>query len=306
MYIDRKKEPTGESAEDLCDLDAILGRTIELPRKHADFVPPVFADEWPPERLSSITPRSSADEVRRAIEWVDELVGWFHSVDLPQGLSTPGGRGWEIRAETFDIASLVAGASVLDLGSMEGGDLFCAQDAGAASVTSCDVDNYFGYDLGRNSAWDYTVERYLEAKRRGPEWEWAFFNSKRLGFELCRRARGSNAQRISSSIYDLDPGVHGIFDVTYCFGLLYHLRHPLLAIDKLRAVTGRVALVNNQITPEADANHVAFYPETWRGAHTNWFVPTPEAFLGMLSSAGFSRLEVVGMHDNSMSVMCTV
>lgn len=280
----------------------LTGHTLNLRCRHIDFRPPASTGEWPPAELERITSDSSTDDIQAAIEWVANTAGWFHSVDLPQGISTPGGRGWEARSKSFNIPSIVSGRSVLDIGAMEGGDTFNAERHGAASVTVCDVDNYFGYDLGRNSAWDEIVERYLAARAAGPDQEWAFMNAKRLGFELCRRARESNAKRISASIYDLDPAVHGVFDVTFCFGLLYHLRHPLLAIDRLRAVTGQVALINNQIAGTGD-HEMRFYAETWRGSHTNWFVPTPECFLDMLTSSGFRKLEVVAISETSMSVL---
>ena len=145
------------------------------------------------------------------------------------------------------------------------------------------------------------MTKYLDAKDDGPFTEWAFLNAKRIGFEFCRRARGSNATRVSASVYDLRPETHGVFDVVYCFGLLYHFRHPLFALDRVRAVTGEVALINNQVQGTGP-NQLGFYNEMWRGSYTNWFVPTPECFLDMLSSSGFSRLEVVHQSGTSMAV----
>lgn len=290
-----------EEAEPL----GLLGASLELSARHESFTPPTDLGEWPPRRLDGIGPGSGPEELSRAVEWVGELAGWFHSIDLPGGVTTPGGRGWESRARAFDFARRMPGARVLDLGAMEGGDSFAAEAAGADTVTACDVDNYFGYDLGRNSAWDHVVDRYLAARARGPEHEWAFMNAKRLGFELCSRARGSKALRVSGSVYDLDPRVHGTFDVVCCFGLLYHLRHPLLAIDRLRAVTESCLLVNNQVAGTG-SGRLAYFDQTWRGSHTNWFVPTPECFLEMLSSSGFCRLEVVGQSATSLSVVCHV
>jgi tRNA (mo5U34)-methyltransferase len=67
----------------------------------------------------------------------------------------------------------------------------------------------------------------------------------------------------------------GSFDLVFCFGLLYHLENPLLAIRHLRAMTKELLLVEGVISPgeepsmtlidEASSqdqglNHVAFYP----------------------------------------------
>src|SRR3546814_14092564 len=56
------------------------------------------------------------------------------------------------------------------------------------------------------------------------------------GFYELSRILGSKAKREHKSIYDLAPKGDGLFDLIFNFGLLYHLRHPLLALDKTRAV----------------------------------------------------------------------
>ena len=43
-------------------------------------------------------------------------------------------------------------------------------------------------------------------------------------------------KRTEMSVYNISPEIIGIFDVIFFFGTLYHLRYPLLALDKLAAV----------------------------------------------------------------------
>lgn len=67
----------------------------------------------------------------------------------------------------------------------------------------------------------------------------------------------------------------GQFDLVFCFGLLYHLENPLLAIRHLQAMTGRLLLIEAVIFPgnepimglvdevssdDQGLNHFAFYP----------------------------------------------
>lgn len=292
------------AAIDAAEAGVRPGVRVELPRRHGAFTPPSVSGPWPPKPLASICPDSDPSELRAAVDWVREKVGWFHSVDLPGGVRTPGSRGWARRAEMFGIPGLVDGRRVLDLGAMEGGDTFHAESCGA-SVTAMDVDNYFGYDLGHNAAWDSIVDDYLDAASRGPEEEAVWLNAKRLGFELCRRARGSSAERISGSVYDLDPSAHGRFGVVFCFGLLYHLRHPLLALDRIRSVAEGPVLVNTQ-TSASGENRLDFFVNTWRERYTNWFVPTPACFIDLLSSSGFTSLEVVDVNERATAVVCGV
>jgi SAM-dependent methyltransferase len=74
-----------------------------------------------------------------------------------------------------------------------------------------------------------------------------------------------------------DPGVRslGTFDLTLCFGLLYHLENPLLAIRHLHALTKSLllaesvihqgdepsmVLVDEAISDDQGLEHIAFYP----------------------------------------------
>jgi tRNA (mo5U34)-methyltransferase len=57
-------------------------------------------------------------------------------------------------------------------------------------------------------------------------------------FQLCAGALGSKVTRPQvHSIYALDPSVMGTFDLVMFFGLLYHLKHPLLGTKKVAAMT---------------------------------------------------------------------
>ncbi len=281
------------------------GACVDLPVRHREFRPDMTGKMLKPIDFSHLRDAPLSD-VKAAIAWVEEKAGWFHSVDLKHGIATPGGRGWEERRELFRIPDAVRGKTVLDIGAMEGGDTFCAEDAGAASVTALDVDNYFDYDSGLNAAWDYTVDRYLQAKQEGPESEWVFLNSKRFGFELCRQVRHSHAERISGAVYDLSPSKHGMFDIVYCFGLLYHLRNPLLALDRIAAVTKDRLFICSQIFNgyAPYANTMLYYNDTWRGSYTNWFVPTPQALIDMAGSSGFKRIEVIASTDTQTYLAC--
>jgi SAM-dependent methyltransferase len=48
---------------------------------------------------------------------------------------------------------------------------------------------------------------------------------------------------------ELRPQEFGVFDLVLCFGLLYHLENPLRALRRLRAMTGKVLLVESVCVP---------------------------------------------------------
>jgi hypothetical protein len=62
-------------------------------------------------------------------------------------------------------------------------------------------------------------------------------------FEIYRAALGSRARTYMVNVYDLNPASLGTFDLVMFFGVLYHLRHPILALQKVASVcTGTVLM----------------------------------------------------------------
>lgn len=141
---------------------------------------------------------------------MNALPGWYHNIDLGGGLVTPG-RGlhalWDIDRRLMALVDF-HGKAVLDIGAMDGMWSFEAERRGAASVVATD-------------AYPWGLERFLFCKRA-----------------LNSRVRG----HYDVSVYELATaltnrlGSRPSFDVVLCFGVLYHLRDPLLALAQIRSV----------------------------------------------------------------------
>jgi SAM-dependent methyltransferase len=88
-----------------------------------------------------------------------------------------------------------------------------------------------------------------------------------------------------------DPSLRslGRFDLVFCFGLLYHLENPLLAIRHLRAMTEKVLLVEGVIFPgdEPTMGLVDEGPSEDQGLNHIAFYPTEACLQKMLYCAGF-------------------
>lgn len=73
------------------------------------------------------------------------------------------------------------------------------------------------------------------------------------------RERYASEQNVSTALLDLDPPPSGVtlpgeranatFDVVFCYGLLYHLSRPDLALDFLASATGGVLLLESIVKP---------------------------------------------------------
>src|SRR5258708_3491084 len=68
-----------------------------------------------------------------------------------------------------------------------------------------------------------------------------FSGREPLGYDE-ERCRG-----FDMAVYDADAAKLGRFDVVFFFGVLCHLRHPLLALDKVAALCDREIYVESAI-----------------------------------------------------------
>lgn len=231
------------------------------------------------EILDEPTTNSASDALREAIT---AQPYWYHKIELPDGIVTP---GWApLDAKSYGILDDLTGKRVLDVGAWDGFWTFEALKRGASQAVA--IDDFSDY-LGS-----------LE-KRDRPGWQ---------TFDLCRDALGYDdnvCQRVEMSVYDLSEERLGRFDVVFCFGVLYHLRHPLLALDCLAGVCDESLHVESAILDDFspyrgglgrgyDGSQMVmeFYPDDQYGNnHTNWWTPTIHCLGHMVRSAGFQHVE---------------
>lgn len=202
------------------------------------------------------------DDLRRRAE----EIRWFHSIELAPGVVTRGLDDTRKRVDVLQLPGDLSGRSVLDVGAWDGFFSFEAERRGATRVVAAD-----------HFAW------------HGENW------STKEGFELARSARRSRVEDVDVDVLDLDPARLGRFDLVLFLGVLYHMRHPLLALEKVASVTGGQLIVETAVDCTWTRRPAAaFYPGHGLQADpTNWWGPNPEAVVGMLRAVGFARIEVV-------------
>jgi tRNA (mo5U34)-methyltransferase len=221
---------------------------------------------------ASAEPRDAA-EIRRA---VDSHPLWYHTIDVGQGVVTP---GW------FDLRPIVdampwpdvRGKRCLDVGTYDGFLAFELERRGAAEVVATDISDPAGWDLPwRTRQQAEQVIASMAGEKTG------------RGFEIAKRARGSAAERVEVSIYDLSPETVGTFDVVVCGSLLLHLRDPVRGLEAIRGVCTGHFLSTETIRPELGLLHrrrpVA---ELEGGDNGQWWIPNVAGHRRMLTAAGF-------------------
>jgi tRNA (mo5U34)-methyltransferase len=196
---------------------------------------------------------------------------WFHRIDLGRGLVTPGCDDTPAKLARTGLPADLTGRSVLDVGAWDG---------------------FFSFECERRGA-----KRVLAA-----DWFPADGWPNRDGFDLARRALGSRVEHRTLDVLDLSPETAGVFDVVLLLGVLYHMKHPLLALERLASVCGGMLILETHVDLlDCPRPAMAFYPGTEvNGDPTNWCGPNPPMIEAMLRTVGFRKVVLhAGPYDAS-------
>lgn len=228
--------------------------------------------------LKNETREITEDELRARI---DALGPWFHNMEIGGVRTAPDHFLYDYPANKFErfahaIPEDLTGRTVLDIGCNGGFYSIEMKRRGAERVVGVDSD-----------------ERYLAQARFAAEMLDADIEFSKL------------------SVYDV-AALGERFDVVIFMGVLYHLRHPLLALDLVREhVAGDMMLFQSMQRGSGDIHpferdydfgevahfdHPAypklhFVEDRYSGDPTNWWVPNRACAEAMLRSSGFDILE---------------
>jgi len=188
---------------------------------------------------------------------------WFHTIELGNGIVTPGIDDTPRKLKSIGIPDSLRGMTVLDLGAADGFFSFEAERRGAQRVLATDLPVPGTRGLGER-------------------------------FALARESLGSRVEDLGIDVYDLSPEKVGVFDVVLFLGVLYHLKHPLLALERVFSVTGSLLILETHVDM---CDHLrpaaAFYPGAeLNNDPSNWWGPNEAAVVGMLKTVGFREVKV--------------
>jgi tRNA (mo5U34)-methyltransferase len=220
----------------------------------------------------------SSERIRQR---VSELGDWFHNIDLAGVKTAPGhflGDYPSVKWRSFAhaIPGDLRGRTVLDIGCNGGFYSIEMKRRGADRVVGIDSD-----------------ERYLAQARFAAE------------------VSGTEIEFRNISVYEV-ARLREKFDFVLFLGVLYHLRHPLLALDLLHEHVAADMLVfqslqrgSDEIEPLDDDYHfwvteifdkpgypkLHFVERKYSEDPTNWWIPNRACVEAMLRSAGFAIID---------------
>jgi len=243
----------------------------------------------------------AAGDIEELRARVADVPFWWHSIDLGDGVVTPGVKtsDW-LSAELAQLElGDLRGKSVLDVGAYDGYYSFAAERMGAERVVALD-------------RWVWSVDlpalaRYREEQIASGEpvepvetlsqiWRPDELPGRRA-FDLAHEALGSRVEVVVGDLLDEHIIDLGSFDVVLYLGVLYHVRHPLLALERLATVTRDVAIIETQANSfRASERHplCRFYEgDELNHDPSNWWTFNEAALLSMCRAAGFGSVEML-------------
>jgi tRNA (mo5U34)-methyltransferase len=217
------------------------------------------------------------DAIRRAREAIAKQAKWHHRIEVAPGVWTPGLQDTATVLSQVGMPEDLSGMRVLDIGARDGFFTFEAERRGAREVIALD-----------NEPPHHT------------------------GFSIAAELLGSKATYVTENVYSLDPERYGTFDLVLFLGVIYHLRHPLLALDRIHDVCAPDAtlvlethMIDEGFVDTAGNWHrlvdfhpdllslpvVQYYPDDMLGKDpTSQWAPNRVALEGWLRGAGFEPL----------------
>jgi tRNA (mo5U34)-methyltransferase len=205
---------------------------------------------------------------------------WYHTLDLPGGIVTPGWFDLRGLVDTFPWPD-VRGKRCLDVGTYDGFLAWEMERRGAAEVVAVDIPDHHDWDWPAGARARGGAEL---ARLAGPE--------KGRGFKLAHEALGSKVVRVERSVYHLDPEELGTFDVVVCGSLMLHLRDPVRALEAIRRVCGGDFMSLEEVSLGMTLRHrnrpvaeMRFDDELCQ-----WWVVNLAGHRRMVEAAGFSVL----------------
>ncbi len=211
----------------------------------------------------------SKDEIEKRIR---EVPFWWHSIPLPHGVVTPGKvKDGAVIMERLRLPMDLTGKRVLDIGAWDGFYSFECEKRGAQVLA---IDNY---------------------NRMEVEEERQFASIANSGFLVAREILESRVEYKDMDVCDLSPDTTGCFDIVLFLGVLYHLKSPMPALERIARVTRGYALVESEIIRTLTSESLILYAQRdeYNRDPTNWFIPTVSAMKGMMEDVGFKSVDVL-------------
>lgn len=193
-----------------------------------------------------------------------ERLPWFHQIDFGEGILTPG----EIKLRKirrmsrmlFDGLDL-QGRTLLDIGCWDGA---------------------YSIEAARRGAMVTATDHYV----------WDVVPARRRAFDLAIGRLAPTVTAMDIPVEELNIANLGRFDIVLFLGVLYHLRDPLSALERVALLSADTLIVETRMTMRHSRKPVMqFHPgRTLENDPTNWWTPNRRCVEAMLRDLDFRQI----------------
>ena len=237
---------------------------------------------------------------------------WYHTVELPHGLVTPGQYDFRAGIGCFPFPEDMRGMRVLDVGSATGFFAFEFEKRGA-QVVSVELPSL--WELDRFPGQDIAEIIAKIGRMNGPESfggeaavreltpDEIYFYLLEGPFRFCHKLLDSKVERCYSSVYNLCLSKFGNepFDLVFMGDILLHTLHPLNALAAVAPLC-RGELIISQVMPEsADGQPALLYVggDDIRSDEVSWWWPNEACLTQLLKKLGFREVARAGRNTGA-------
>jgi len=231
-----------------------------------------------PERVPQ--PEEVDPGARRILDRIAPI-DWYHSIDLGNGVSTPGFVDHRPQLNLYGLPESLEGKRCLDVATFDGFWAFEMERRGAAEVVALDIGHFSESDIPK-----VILPHAVELDGAQPTGE---------GFRTAADLLGSKVRREICNVYDLSPERLGTFDFVFVSDLLIHLRDPQLALERAFSVCGDRVVVADSFEPALQERDPHLPLARFTGGLTSetWWLPNVATLHSMMVVAGFEPVAEV-------------
>lgn len=206
-----------------------------------------------------------------AQELIKKSIVWYQKIELSPGIFTPGSREIKVLIESTilnSINEIEKDQAVLDIGTTNLATALYCESLGFRQIDAIDI-----------------------------------FPKETHGIDDIKYFFNSNINYMQASVYDSGPKQK--YGLILFLGVLYHLRHPLLALDSIYSMlkADGIFFLETVLNNEKKL-YLEFFPNNeLADDHSNWFAPSESCLYQLLISSGFEILnsQILG---NRIVVKC--
>lgn len=197
---------------------------------------------------------------------VNQVPYWWHSIDLGDQVITPG----KIKPQVHQLLSSaipqdLSGKTVLDIGTWDG---------------------YYAFECEKRGGQVLAIDNNL-------------YQGQHRGFQTAKEINGSDVEFREMDVYDL-LSLDRKFDIVLLFGLIYHLKYPLKALETVAKVTNELLILETHFVRTFTRHPMMrFYPTNeLNNDPSNWWGPNLPCIDKLLLTAGFKKIEKYTTYNN--------